>query len=442
MKKVFQEIKETKGLQKNKNIKNRNLISSCFIFKKVKSFIINLHFVSMEKTIQHLFHQLNRLINFLINKAIVLKPFLPIIFLFIGGNLFAQKDVIIKKDSTEIRCKIMTETPTMYTYAFLNAKNNVKKTNILKSVVENVEYNKYDKNLVEDKLFTDVAPIVYTEEPVKSYQYSFGLGFNVSNILEFNAPSGPDKKSFSATTTLDLGLDYFKEGNRFAMTNELHWTLAVQKSGISGSDRIQRVSDDFVTLHDFSYTLSKNSKWNTNLIVKTSTSIFTIYDGDYFKDYNNNGKIQSFLSPYQVVLSPGIKYQPNDYFRLSLSPYSVSLYGLTSQQIANTGFYTQTYDTNGDYDLFVFEQLGAELNVWYDRKYKKWLEMQYRLGISSDYFSKTDINVLMDGMFITKIKIVKNIYLTHRAILKGDLLDTPFKPYYKQTILLSFAKTF
>jgi hypothetical protein len=392
----------------------------------------------MKTTLQYLLHQL----DLSIRDIIALKSILILVILFSTSSLLAQKDLTQKKDSTEIRCKILTETPTMYTYAFLNAKNKVKKTNILKSLVENVEYNKYDKNVVEDKLFTDAAPIVYTEEPVKSYQYSFALGFNVSNVLEFNSPSGPDKKSFSATTSLDLGLDYYKEGSRFAMTNELHWTLAVQKDGISSSNRIQRVSDDFITLHDFSYSMSKNSKWNANIIVKTGTSIFTIYDGNYFKDYNNLGKIQGFLSPYQVNLSPGIKYQPNDYFRLSLSPYSVSFYGLTSQQIANTGYYTQTYDTSGNYDLFVFDQLGAELNIWYDRKYKKWLEMQYRFGISSDYLSKSDINVLMDGLFITKIRIVKNIYLTHRAILKGDLLETPLKPYYKQTILLSFAKSF
>lgn len=392
----------------------------------------------MKTASQPLFHQF----NLSIKAAIVLKSSLTLIILFVTTNSSAQKDLMQKNDSTKIRCKIMIETPTMFTYAYISTKNKVKKTSLLKSVVENVEYNKYDKNLVEDKLFTDEASIVLNEEPIKSYQYSLALGLNLSNILEFNAASGPDKKNFSATTTLDLGLDYYKEGNRFAMTNELHWVFAVQKLGVSGNDRIQRVSDDLTTLHDFSYTLSKNSKWNANLIVKNSTSIFTIYDGDYFKDYNNNGKTQGFLSPYQVALSPGIKFQPNDYFRLSLSPYSVSLYGLTSQQIANTGLYTQTFDTNGDYNLFIFEQLGAELNVWYDRKYKKWLEMQYRLGISADYFSKTNTNVLMDGMFITKFKIFKNVYLTHRAILKADLLNTPLKPYYKQTILLSYAKSF
>ncbi len=381
-------------------------------------------------------------VNFIFRKSIIGKLILPLVCIFVSNNIIAQKDAIIKKDSTEIRCKILIETPTIYTYAYINSKNNVKKTTVLISDVENVQYNKFDKNLIEDKLFTDAAPIVYTEEPVKSYQYSFALGMNVSNILEFNSPSGSDKNSFSATSALDLGLNYYKDGNRFAMTNELHWTVGVQKDGISGSDRIQRITDDFITLHDFSYTFSKNSKWNTNLIVKNSTSIFTIYDGNYFKDYNSNGKIQGFLNPYQVVLSPGIKYQPNEYFRLSLSPYSVSLYGLTSQQIANTGYYTQTFDTFGDYDLFVFEQLGAELNIWYDRKYKKWLEMQYRLGFSSDYLSDTDINILMDGLFITKVKIFKNLFITHRAILRGDLLETPLKPNYKQTILLSFAKSF
>jgi len=375
------------------------------------------------------------------NSSLVLKPLLVIVLMFFAGNIFAQKDAIIKTDSTEIRCNILKENHTKYTYAYLNSNNKVVKASILKTLVSAIKYDKYEANLVANKLF-DPEPMTEGEEPVKSYQYSFGIGLNISNILEFNSPSGPDKKAFSATSALDLGLDYYKEGNRFAMTNELHWNLSLQKTGISTTDHIQRVNDEFVTLHDFSYAVNKSSKWNVNLIVKTNTSIFTIFDGDYFKDYNNNGKTQGFLSPYEIVLSPGIKYQPNDYFRLSFAPYSISLYGLTSQQIANTGYYTQTFDANNDYDLFVFNQLGAELNIWYDRKYKKWLEMQYRLGFSSDYFSKTSMTVLVEGLFITKFKIYKNISLSHRASLKGDLLESPFKPFYKQTILLGYSKSF
>lgn len=288
----------------------------------------------------------------------------------------------------------------------------------------------------------DTSGIAEEEKPPKPLQFTVGIGLSLGNILEFNSASGADKKNFSTSLALDLGLNFNKDGARFAMTNELHWTIALQKTGVSSSDHIQRSTDDLSTLHDFSYTLSKNSKWNFNLIAKTNTSVFTIFDGDYFKDYNQAGKIQGFLSPYDVTLSPGFKYQPNAYLRLSISPYSVNLYGLRNQQIANTGFYTQSVDENNNYDLFVFKQLGAEVNIWYDRKVKKWLDMQYRLGVSSDYLTHIFENGLINGLFITKVKIIKNVYLSHRAILKGDIANKPFKPYYNQTILITFAKSY
>jgi hypothetical protein len=382
----------------------------------------------------HKWHYLHRLF--------LVKHILLCILTCTACNVLAQKDEIFKKDSTTIRCKVLNAKGKTYAYAFIDKNNTVTKAKVAKTLVDSVQYNKYDSNLVPHILFDEKLQDVTEEAPPKAWVFIFGIGLNVGNILEFNSSSGPDKKSFSATSALDLGLNYYKEGKRFAMTNELHWTVAVQKSGLTNAAHIQRATDDFSTLHDFSYAMNKSNKWNFNLIAKTSTSIFTIFDGDFFKDYNNNGKIQGFLNPYDVTLSPGIKFQPNDYFRFSLSPYSINLYGLRSQQIANTGFYTQTFDTNGDYDLFVFKQLGAELNIWYDRKYKKWLDMQYRLGISSDYFTKIAKNGLMDGLFITKIKLIKNVYLSHRAILKADFTQKPFKPYYNQTVLLSFAKSF
>jgi hypothetical protein len=364
------------------------------------------------------------------------------LFFFVGA-ISAQKDIIYKKDSSTIRCKVLKTTQSKYSYAFINDKNIVLKASILKSLTDSVKYNHFDSNLVNHPYFkAETNATTGQDEIVKAWQFPVAIGLNIGNILEFNSASGPDKKSLSATLAFDAGFNFYKETSRLAMTNELHWTIGIQKSGLTSGTHIQRVSDDLSTLHDFSYAMNLRNKWNFNLIVKTTTSVFTIFDGDFFKDFNGNGKSQGFLSPYQVILSPGIKFQPNNYFRLSMSPYSISLYGLVSQQIANTGYYTQTYDINNNYDLFVFKQLGAEVNIWYDRKIKKRIEMQYRLGISSDYFSHIANNGLMDGLFITKLKLVKDVYLTHRAILKADLTGKPFKPYYNQTILLSFAKTF
>jgi hypothetical protein len=367
-------------------------------------------------------------------------------FIFLAGatTALAQRDIIFKKDSTEIRCKILQSKGTKYSYAFIDSNSKVVKAILAKIYIDSVGYNKYDSNLVSHALFNSKSTQAndVQEEQVKPYQFTFGIGLNIGNILEFNSASGPDKRSFSATSALDLGLNYYKEGKKFAMTNELHWTISVQKSGLTSATHTQRVTDDLTTLHDFSLAMNKNNKWNFNLIAKTNTSMFTIFDGDYFKDFNNNGKIQGFLNPYEITLSPGIKFQPDNYFRLSISPYSISLFGLTNQQIANTGFYTQTFDEKNNYDLFVFKQLGAEINIWYDRKLKKWLDMQYRLGFSSDYFSKLAKNGLMNGLFITKVKLIKDVYLSHRATLKGDFANSPFKPYYSQTILLSFSKSF
>ncbi len=77
--------------------------------------------------------------NFSIQDVIALKSILTILVLFATSNILAQKDLMQKKDSTEIRCKILMETPTIYTYAYINEKNKVKKATILISEVENIQ---------------------------------------------------------------------------------------------------------------------------------------------------------------------------------------------------------------------------------------------------------------------------------------------------------------
>jgi hypothetical protein len=57
--------------------------------------------------------------------------------------------------------------------------------------------------------------------------------------------------------------------------------------------------------------------------------------------------------------------------------------------------------------------------------------MQYRLAIKSSYAETiSEITVQLDGLFITKIKLISNIFLTHRATLRGKLrrkaLSSPF----------------
>lgn len=68
--------------------------------------------------------------------------------------------------------------------------------------------------------------------------------------------------------------------------------------------------------------------------------------------------------------------------------------------------------------------------------------MQYRLSINSDYTGGFANNGIIDGLLITKIKLLKNIYLTHRATLYNSLRNNLLKPYFTQNTLLSYSKSF
>ena len=377
-------------------------------------------------------------------KFIVKICLLNFFLLAISMQIFAQKDIIYKNDSTQIRCKILKATTDKYEYAFADSANKIFKIKILKILVDSVSYNFYGSNLVQNKIFIKKTNPV-TEEIIplqKNWKFSLSIGLNVESILEFNNPFGSDKKSLSGTASVDAGANYSKEGSRFAMTNELHYIFGLQKPGFASTDHLQRVTDNLNFLQDISLAIGKTKKWNFNVIVKAATSFFTIYDGEYFKDYTSLGKVKGFLSPYDVTISPGIKWQPNKYLRISISPYSFNLYGVKNQQVSAKGIFITDVDASGNYKRNLFNRLGAEVNFWYDRKIKKWLDIQYRLGISSNYFEKLAKNGLMDGLFITRVKLVKDLYLTHRATLKGDFSMSPFKPYYNQSILLSYSKTF
>ncbi len=371
-----------------------------------------------------------------------------ICLLFVNAS-FAQTDTIFTKGNQQILCSKIKETNEEYKFTYTNTINEKAKSSILKYLVDSVKYfvpffdstqhvkqNKKKKKK-EEVIVTQIEP-----SREKAWKKSIAFGINVGNVLEFNNPSGTDIKNLSLNTSIDLGLNYRKQGKKFEMTNELHYIFGIQKEGLTGGKHLQRVQDELNMLHDLSMGLGKNNKWNFNLIVKSSSSIFTIFDGEYFKNYTTLGRIKSFASPYDITVSPGIKYQPSQYFRISLSPYSFNLYGIKNDEITNKGIFITDVDAGGNFKNFLYKRLGAEVNFWYDRQIKQWLTMQYRLSFSSDYFEKIGKNGLMDGLFITKVKIIKDIYLTHRATIKSNLAVNFLKPYYNQTVLLSYAKSF
>ncbi len=278
--------------------------------------------------------------------------------------------------------------------------------------------------------------------PQKNYTFNYALGITLGNYLEFNNAAGNDKKTLSFTGSLDINYRYNKPNAFITMSHELHYTFGIQKESLGGGTHLQRVQDDLLTLHDLSFRIKRNSKWNINAILKFSTSLFTIYSGEYFSDVNNLGKIKSFLSPYSLSIAPGLKYDVSNALKISLSPYSFEMFGVSNNEISSKGIYITDADAAGNFKKSIIRKQGMEFNFWLDKNVKQWLEMQYRLGINSDYKGGLGKNAIMDGLFITKAKIVKNIYLTHRATLYNNLAGNLLKPYFTQTVQISYSKNF
>lgn len=281
---------------------------------------------------------------------------------------------------------------------------------------------------------TDTIPKVWT--------LNADLGINLSFSSNNNQPDGTSQDGFSTTNTIDLSVKY--EKRKVEMTNELHWQFSLHQSGDNKSNVIKS-SDALLTLHDWSFGVSNKNRWNINLISKINTSIFTIFEGGLLQDTSDAQKypVQKFLNPYDATFSPGIKYQPNDYLRVSFAPFSYRFYGTLDQQIADQGLYNTQYNEDSTHIVKnMIEKQGAELNVWYDRDFSEWVVLQYRINISSNYDENIFKNGNVNGLFITKVRIFNGFYLSHHAIVRGSLGESPFKPQIGQVVTLSYGKTF
>lgn len=376
------------------------------------------------------------------NFRMTVLPFILLVPIVVS-HAFAQNDTIFIKANQQIICNHLKEKGDLYNFNYLTTDNQVSKGSIFKWLVDSVKYVKPVAKINKKKVkpIQQEAQFVNNTPLIKNWQRTVSIGINLGNVLEFNNPAGTDRKNFSLNTSFDLGLNYIKEGSKFAMTNELHYLLGFQKEGLTKNDHIQNYQDNLITLHDISNRFGAGKKMGINLILKTTTSIFTVYD-NYLRDYNNVGRTKAFASPYDITVSPGLKYQANQSLRLSISPYSFQLYGIRNIEIADKGLHITEQNASGKYKRFLFKRLGAEANFWFDKKVKQWLDIQYRLSFSSDYFGNIGKNGTIDGFFITNIKLFKDIYLSHQATLKSSFAINFWNPYYNQTILIRYAISF
>ena len=279
------------------------------------------------------------------------------------------------------------------------------------------------------------------EEVAPSWEKSFGLGLSLSHTLNVNAPANSaPKEGFGATVSVDAVLNYIKENSRFQMKNDLSWTMALYKA--NGQLPTQSTSDILLTNHDFSVSFKKGGNWYFNTIFNTETSVLTLFENNYLRDQNALGPIQSFLNPYSVNINPGIKYETGKGLGISISPYVLKIRGVTSQAIADKDIFFQDKDnrilSDGHYKKMFQEPLGAGLQIWYTKKFGKWISIDYKLIANTNYLENIFKNGTITGQFTTNLFVYKGFGITHKGLLKGNFAQSPFKPFYNQVIVLSY----
>jgi len=277
--------------------------------------------------------------------------------------------------------------------------------------------------------------------PMWNYDIVFGLNGSYTN--NSNVPGGTSQNGFSGTTTVDIYVN--KSEGKFLSANEFHYQASFFRAGEKNANVIKSY-DIMYSLHDWSIRNGPTSRWNLNFIAKVSTPLIRSYKDGLLKRLDENivTALEKPGNPYDVSFAPGFKCIISKKLNISLSPYALRFYGVTDRALADLGIYdTGGIDVQtGRYHLSKKETKGAELNIWFDWNLHEKLICEYRVDLSSKYSSSIFTEGLFNGFFTTKIRLVKNLYLTHRTILNGIIEQRPLKPELRQTVLLSYSLAF
>lgn len=83
---------------------------------------------------------------------------LVLLLLFFSVAGYGQKDLIITQAGEEIRCKIIEESPMKFSFAYINERGKVTRSEIFKTLISSFEYDYYPEDILpNEKLFKSVA---------------------------------------------------------------------------------------------------------------------------------------------------------------------------------------------------------------------------------------------------------------------------------------------
>lgn len=280
------------------------------------------------------------------------------------------------------------------------------------------------------------------------WQIGMAFGMDFFQLLQINPKvgAGEDRIQFGGVSTVFA----FYQNKRLNWENIGTLLFAVQRLGsgstVIGSNVVpkpyQKTVDEFRLVSSFAYDKSTGSPWSYSADFIFFSQIVPTYRGNFLRDVSgdNEGPISRFLSPAQITFSPGSRYQPNEHWRISLSPASLKAVVVADNGIASipgneeemVGLHGTAWRSEDDFDN-VFLQFGASFRTLYKNKYARdKLQHKSELILFSNYLMEPkniDLdwrNELSYKLFAgLTINLVVNLFYDHDIFIQKTDWDEP-----------------
>jgi hypothetical protein len=214
-----------------------------------------------------------------------------------------------------------------------------------------------------------------TAKIVKPWAFTGITGVKLNHTSFTNwTPGGTNSVAFSALGKYSA--NYKKE--KVSWNNNLNLMYGMIKEK---DENLTKNEDLLEIISVVGYDLSP--KWAVTGYVSFRTQFAEGFDADY-----DTVKISEFMAPGYLTLSPSVRYQPNEYFYLLMSPATAKFTFVKDQELANLGSFGVSpaeYDTNG-----VMTQEGETMLVYMG----PFVEAYFKKEVAKNLLYESRLNIL------------------------------------------------
>jgi len=268
------------------------------------------------------------------------------------------------------------------------------------------------------------AAIAQDADTLKPWKI-YGLGSLSISQASFSNWSAGGENSFSGTALLKLYTDYTH--------NKSTWnTVLNMKYGMikTGDDDLYKNEDLIELISQYNYELSK--VWRASAQLNFTTQFAEGYENADVDHY-----ISKFMAPGYLTITPGVTYQPVDYFSILISPITPKAIFVLDQDLADIGaFGVDKADTlaDGSIDKGTGQtsklKFGAFVEFYLKKELKTDLAIESRLNAFYNYLDNNnfpDGAVPLDVNWQTFLNYTLNKWFSvsffiHLAYQPGDVL--------------------